>query len=111
MDGKSEVLSASDLARAIERVRNAFTRQSLDGLESLAAQALVLIVDQPGLSVKQCAEKLNSGQPNASTAVARLVEEELILRTPSKGDPRVHSLKPTALGRARVQAFLAEVTK
>lgn len=107
MDGKSEVLSASELARAIEKVRRAFAREHLEGLETLAAQALVLVVAEPGLSVKQCTARLSAGQSNVSTAIARLVDAELVARTPSKSDPRVHSLKPTAAGKSRARAFQA----
>lgn len=110
MDGKSEVLSASDLARSIEHVRRAFSRDNLRGLDSLAAQALILISANPGLSVKECSERLTAGQSNVSTAIKRLESEGLVKRQPSKTDPRVHSLAPSASGTRAVQRFLEEAT-
>lgn len=107
MDGKSYVLTANELARSIELVRRAFTRDNLDGLEALAAQTLVLVAAEPGLSLKECAKRLSAGQSNVSTAVSRLVNEGLVSRSPSKADPRTHDLRPTAQGRLRARGFAA----
>lgn len=105
MDGKSGDLTVSELAHSIETVRRAFTRENLDGLEALAAQTLVLIAAEPGLSLKQCAQRLSAGQSNVSTAVSRLVNEGLVNRNPSKADPRTHDLRPTAQGKIRARVF------
>lgn len=107
MDGKGFTPSASELSESIQQVRRAFTRENLDGLEAIAAQTLVLLVAEPGLSVKECADRLSAGQSNVSTALKRLEQDGLVERSPSKPDPRIHSLAPTAEGERRVRAFLA----
>lgn len=107
MDGKREVLSAEGFALAIEHVRRAFTRERLDGMEALAAQTLVLLVADPGLSLKQCSERLTAGQSNVSTAVAKLVDQGLAVSKPSRSDPRTRELRPTASGKAKVREFVA----
>lgn len=76
-------------------------------MEALAAQTLVLLVAEPGLSVKQCAEKLSAGQSNVSTAVSRLVDDGLVVRKQFKTAPRIHDLAPTTAGRSRARAFAA----
>lgn len=107
MDGKNGELSAEGLALAIQRVRRGFMRENLAGMEALAAQALVLLVAEPGLSLKQCAERLSAGQSNVSTAVSRLVDEGFAQSKPSRADPRIRELTATALGKARVREFVA----
>jgi DNA-binding MarR family transcriptional regulator len=88
------------LKRAFNVVQGdlAKTLKPLD-LRMLTYTALVLIVDNPGLSQAQLADAMGIERPNLVVIVDELEQRELITRERTPTDRRVYSLKATLAGR------------
>jgi DNA-binding MarR family transcriptional regulator len=69
-----------------------------------AAQLFVLhtLVDGPGLSLAEVAERTLTDQSSVSTVVARLVDRGFVIRKPSRSDKRRAELSLSAAGRKMV---------
>ena len=99
---------ASDAARAMDALRrivhalHAANARAEAGLRVTAAQLFVLrqIGLQPGLSMKELAERTRSAQSSVSEVVGRLVSEALVDRRASLEDGRRVELSLTRAGRA-----------
>ncbi|CAN5831081.1 hypothetical protein BH11MYX3_BH11MYX3_33370 [soil metagenome] len=70
-----------------------------------AAQLFVLhtLVDKPGSSLSEVAQRTLTDQSSVSTVVTRLVERGLVRRTPSRRDRRRTELRVTAAGLRMVE--------
>ena len=68
-------------------------------LRMLTYTALVLIVDNPGLSQSQLADAMDIERPNLVVIIDELEQRELIVRDRVMTDRRVYALKPTTTGR------------
>ncbi|MGH1415155.1 MAG: MarR family winged helix-turn-helix transcriptional regulator [Pelagimonas sp.] len=69
------------------------------GLRMLTYTALVLIVDNPGLSQAQLAEAMGIERPNLVVIVDELEGRDLITRDRVPTDRRAYALKTTLAGR------------
>ncbi|MFK7993281.1 MAG: MarR family winged helix-turn-helix transcriptional regulator [Granulosicoccus sp.] len=69
------------------------------GLRMLTFTALVLIVDNPGLSQSQLADAMDIERPNLVVIVDELEQRELIVRDRVQTDRRMYALRATAAGR------------
>ncbi len=68
-------------------------------LRMLTYTALVLIVDNPGLSQSQLAQAMSIERPNLVVIVDELEHRELIVRERVPTDRRAYALKATLAGR------------
>ncbi|MEZ5810621.1 MAG: MarR family transcriptional regulator [Rhizobiaceae bacterium] len=79
------------------------------GLRMVTFSALVVIVDNAGLSQSQLAESLSIERPNLVLVVDELESRGLILRQRDKTDRRAYRLVPTAPGRKLCASALAAI--
>lgn len=88
------------LKRAFNLVQSdlAMTLKPLE-LRMLTYTALVLIVDNPGLSQAQIADAMGIERPNLVVIIDELEQRELITRERTPTDRRVYSLNATLAGR------------
>lgn len=68
-------------------------------LRMLTYTALVLIVDNPGLSQSQLADAMDIERPNLVVIVDELEQSELIMRERVPSDRRTYALNATLAGR------------
>ncbi|MFK7858260.1 MAG: MarR family winged helix-turn-helix transcriptional regulator [Granulosicoccus sp.] len=69
------------------------------GLRMLTFTALVLIVDNPGLSQSQLADAMDIERPNLVIIIDELEQRRLIVRDRVRTDRRMYALKATLAGR------------
>ena len=100
-----------DLAEAMLGASRALVGIAMHGLGSvvsdvtLAQHRVLLLLDEHGeLSVNAIAELLAVNQSNASRHTTRLVELGLLTRDQAPHDARAVVLRPTGVGRRRVEA-------
>lgn len=89
------------LRRVVQQLR--FSSQSVErDLHVSGAQLFVLqrLADAPSSSLNELAERTYTHQSSVSVVVSRLVERQLVNRTPSSADGRRLELSITAAGRA-----------
>lgn len=79
------------------------------GLRMLTYTALVLIVDNPGLSQSQLADAMDIERPNLVVIVDELEQNELILRERVPSDRRTYALNATLAGRQLYEQAVAAV--
>jgi len=79
-------------------------------LRMLTYTALVLVVDNPGLSQSQLAEAMDIERPNLVVIVDELERRDLIVRDRLPTDRRVYALKATLAGRRLYEKSIAAVT-
>ncbi len=79
------------------------------GLRMLTYTALVLIVDNPGLSQSQLADAMDIERPNLVVIVDELEQNELILRERVPSDRRTYALNATLAGRQLYERAVAAV--
>ena len=79
-------------------------------LRMMTYTALVLIVDNPGLSQSQLAEAMDIERPNLVVIIDELERRELIVRDRVPTDRRAYALKATLLGRQLYDRAVAAVT-
>lgn len=98
----NDAARAMDALRRIVHALHAANARSESGLRVTAAQLFVLrqIGLQPGLSMKELAERTRSAQSSVSEVVGRLVSEALVERRASPEDGRRVELSLTRAGRA-----------
>lgn len=78
-------------------------------LRMLTYTALVLIVDNPGLSQSQLADAMDIERPNLVVVVDELEQNELIMRERVPTDRRTYALKATLAGRQLYDRAVAAV--
>ncbi len=78
-------------------------------LRMLTYTALVLIVDNPGLSQSQLADAMDIERPNLVVVVDELEQNELIMRERVPTDRRTYALKATLAGRQVYDRAVAAV--
>jgi DNA-binding MarR family transcriptional regulator len=76
-------------------------------LRMLTYTALVLIVDNPGLSQSQLAAAMDIERPNIVVIIDELEQRELIVRERVPTDRRTYALKATLVGRRLYEKALA----
>ena len=76
------------------------------GRGGAAPAALVLLHDEPGMSVSALGEATGLTQPGAARLVDALEAEGLVVRA-AGADGRTHALRLTAAGQRRVRAMLS----
>jgi DNA-binding MarR family transcriptional regulator len=69
------------------------------GLRMLTFTALVLIVDNPGLSQSQLADAMDIERPNLVIIIDELEQRELIERNRVQTDKRIYALRATLAGK------------
>lgn len=106
MSKSQQSKQAAELVEAVRTVREAFTRARLDGTEMLGMQVMLVLYNDDGLSLKECAEALAVGPTNVSKAVSKLEAAGLLGRTAA--DHRTNALTLTREGHARVERFLSD---
>jgi DNA-binding MarR family transcriptional regulator len=79
------------------------------GLRMLTYTALVLIVDNPGLSQSQLADAMDIERPNLVVIVDELEQNELIMRERVPSDRRTYALNATLAGRQLYKRAVAAV--
>lgn len=79
-------------------------------LRMLTFTALVLIVDNPGLSQSQLADAMDIERPNLVVIIDELEQRRLIVRDRVRTDRRMYALKATLAGR-RLNKKALEATK
>ncbi|WP_299815886.1 MarR family winged helix-turn-helix transcriptional regulator [uncultured Roseibium sp.] len=79
-------------------------------LRMLTYTALVLVVDNPGLSQAQLAEAMDIERPNLVVIVDELERRELIIRDRLPKDRRAYALKATLAGRRLYEKSVAAVS-
>ncbi len=79
------------------------------GLRMVTFSALVVVVDNPGLSQSQLAEALSIEKPNLVMIVDELEGKALVARKRDKADRRAYCLKPTPAGQRLCAEALAAV--
>jgi len=78
-------------------------------LRMLTYTALVLIVDNPGLSQSQLAAAMDIERPNLVVIVDELERRDLIVRNRVPADRRAYALKATLAGRRLYEKAVAAV--
>ena len=78
-------------------------------LRKLTYSALVLIVDNPGLSQSQLADAMDIERPNLVVIVDELEQRELILRERVPTDRRAYALRATLKGQRLYKRTVAAV--
>ena len=79
-------------------------------LRMLTYTALVLIVDNPGLSQSQLADAMDIERPNLVVIVDELEQRELITRTRVPTDRRAYALQSTLKGQRLLKRAVDAVT-
>ncbi|POF28408.1 MarR family winged helix-turn-helix transcriptional regulator [Roseibium marinum] len=79
-------------------------------LRMLTYTALVLVVDNPGLSQAQLAEAMDIERPNLVVIIDELERRELIIRDRLPKDRRAYALKVTLAGRRLYEKSFAAVS-
>ncbi|KZM51917.1 MarR family transcriptional regulator [Labrenzia sp. OB1] len=79
-------------------------------LRMLTYTALVLVVDNPGLSQAQLAQAMDIERPNLVVIVDELERRELIIRDRLPKDRRAYALKATLAGRRLFEKSFAAVS-
>ena len=78
-------------------------------LRMLTYTALVLIVDNPGLSQSRLAAAMDVERPNLVVIIDDLENRDLIIRERVPSDRRAYALTPTLLGRRTCEKAIAAV--
>ncbi len=78
-------------------------------LRMLTYTALVLVVDNPGLSQSQLADAMGIERPNLVVILDELEHRELIVRDRAPTDRRAYALKATLAGRRLYDKAVAAV--
>lgn len=76
-------------------------------LRMLTFTALILIVDNPGLSQSQLADAMDIERPNLVVIIDELEQRRLIIRDRVRTDRRIWALKPTPSGVSLSKKALA----
>ena len=79
------------------------------GLRMITFTALVLIVDNPGLSQSRLAAAMDVERPNLVVIIDDLENRDLIIRERVPSDRRAYALTPTLLGRRTCEKAIAAV--
>lgn len=72
-----------------------------------AAAALALLGHDPGMTIERLRRSLGLSHPGTVRLVDRLVDDGLVIRTPSAKDRRTVALQLTAAGQVTCQAVIA----
>ncbi len=98
------------LKRAFNTIQGDLTRVLKPfELRMLTYTALVLIVDNPGLSQSQLADAMDIERPNLVVIVDELEQNELIMRERVPTDRRTYALNATLAGRQVYERAVAAV--
>ncbi|MFK7834992.1 MAG: MarR family winged helix-turn-helix transcriptional regulator [Sulfitobacter sp.] len=80
-------------------------------LRMLTCTALLLIVDNPGISQSRLADAMDVERPNLVVIVDELEQRDLIMRERVPTDRRVYALRATLRGRRLATSAVEAVTK
>lgn len=78
-------------------------------LRAVSFSALLIIVEQPGLTQTQLAETLQIERSNLVTILDALSRRKLMIRAPVAHDRRRHALMPTPAGKALAETVRRDV--